>query len=32
MVLVPRDRFNTSVRDRIEALLGNGLHAEQLAP
>ncbi len=29
MVFVPRDRFNTSVRERIEALLGKALHAEQ---
>lgn len=29
MVFVPRDRFNTSVRERIEALLGEALHAEQ---
>ena len=29
MVFVPRDRFNTSVRERIEALLGMALHAEQ---
>ena len=29
MVFVPRDRFNTSVRERIESLLGNALHADQ---
>jgi glutamate dehydrogenase len=29
MVFVPRDRFNTSVRERIEALLGTALHAVQ---
>ena len=29
MVFVPRDRFNTSVRERIENLLGTALHAEQ---
>jgi glutamate dehydrogenase len=29
MVFVPRDRFNTSVRERIEALLGSALHVEQ---
>jgi glutamate dehydrogenase len=29
MVFVPRDRFNTSVRERIESLLGEALHAEQ---
>ena len=29
MVFVPRDRFNTSVRERIEALLGVALHAVQ---
>lgn len=29
LVFVPRDRFNTSVRERIEALLGSALHAEQ---
>jgi glutamate dehydrogenase len=29
-VFVPRDRFNTSVRERIEALLGEALHAEQI--
>ncbi|RAN81924.1 glutamate dehydrogenase [Bacillus sp. SRB_336] len=29
MVFVPRDRFNTSVRERIETLLGKALHAEQ---
>ncbi|MEO9079826.1 MAG: NAD-glutamate dehydrogenase domain-containing protein, partial [Rhodanobacter sp.] len=29
MVFVPRDRFNTSVRERIESLLGAALHAEQ---
>ncbi|MEP7185243.1 MAG: NAD-glutamate dehydrogenase domain-containing protein [Rhodanobacter sp.] len=29
MVFVPRDRFNTSVRERIESLLGMALHAEQ---
>ena len=29
MVFVPRDRFNTTVRERIEALLGAALHAEQ---
>ncbi|MGH8157330.1 MAG: NAD-glutamate dehydrogenase [Rhodanobacter sp.] len=29
MVFVPRDRFNTSVRERIETLLGTALHAEQ---
>jgi len=29
-VFVPRDRFNTSVRERIEALLGEVLHAEQV--
>ncbi|MEO7065646.1 MAG: NAD-glutamate dehydrogenase domain-containing protein [Rhodanobacter sp.] len=29
LVFVPRDRFNTSVRERIEALLGAALHAEQ---
>jgi glutamate dehydrogenase len=29
MVFVPRDRFNTSVRERIETLLGQALHAEQ---
>ncbi len=29
MVFVPRDRFNTSVRERIEALLGMALHAVQ---
>jgi len=29
MVFVPRDRFNTSVRERIEALLGTALRAEQ---
>ncbi|HEY8585732.1 MAG TPA: NAD-glutamate dehydrogenase domain-containing protein [Rhodanobacter sp.] len=27
LVFVPRDRFNTSVRERIEALLGTALHA-----
>ncbi|OOG49227.1 NAD-glutamate dehydrogenase domain-containing protein [Rhodanobacter sp. C01] len=30
MVFVPRDRFNTSVRERIEALLSEALHAEQI--
>jgi glutamate dehydrogenase len=30
MVFVPRDRFNTTVRERIEALLGEALHAEQI--
>ncbi|WP_426689324.1 NAD-glutamate dehydrogenase [Rhodanobacter ginsengiterrae] len=30
MVFVPRDRFNTSVRERIESLLGSALHAEQI--
>lgn len=30
MVFVPRDRFNTSVRERIEAMLGQALHAEQI--
>ncbi|MEO8748553.1 MAG: NAD-glutamate dehydrogenase domain-containing protein, partial [Rhodanobacter sp.] len=30
MVFVPRDRFNTSVRERIEALLGSALRAEQV--
>ncbi|GAB3792334.1 NAD-glutamate dehydrogenase [Dyella agri] len=29
-VFVPRERFNTSVRERIEALLGEALHAEQI--
>ncbi|MEO8810256.1 MAG: NAD-glutamate dehydrogenase domain-containing protein [Rhodanobacter sp.] len=29
MVFVPRDRFNTSVRERIESLLGSALHAVQ---
>jgi glutamate dehydrogenase len=29
MVFVPRDRFNTSVRERIESLLGDALHADQ---
>jgi glutamate dehydrogenase len=29
LVFVPRDRFSTSVRERIEALLGEALHAEQ---
>ncbi|OOG55252.1 glutamate dehydrogenase [Rhodanobacter sp. B05] len=29
MVFVPRDRFNTSVRERIEAMLGTALHAVQ---
>jgi len=29
-VFVPRDRFNTTVRERIEALLGEALHAEQI--
>ena len=29
MVFVPRDRFNTSVRERIESLLGTALHAVQ---
>jgi glutamate dehydrogenase len=29
LVFVPRDRFNTSVRERIETLLSNALHAEQ---
>lgn len=29
LVFVPRDRFNTSVRERIETLLGTALHAEQ---
>ncbi|WP_426702626.1 NAD-glutamate dehydrogenase [Rhodanobacter sp. Col0626] len=29
MVFVPRDRFNTSVRERIESLLGEALHGEQ---
>ncbi|MEO6798674.1 MAG: NAD-glutamate dehydrogenase domain-containing protein [Rhodanobacter sp.] len=29
MVYVPRDRFNTSVRERIESLLGMSLHAVQ---
>ncbi|WP_158885474.1 NAD-glutamate dehydrogenase domain-containing protein [Rhodanobacter sp. L36] len=29
LVYVPRDRFNTSVRERIETLLGDALHAEQ---
>jgi glutamate dehydrogenase len=29
MVFVPRDRFNTTVRERIEALLGTALHVEQ---
>ena len=29
LVFVPRDHFNTSVRERIEALLGAALHAEQ---
>ncbi len=30
MVFVPRDRFNTSVRERIEKLLGTALRAEQI--
>ena len=30
MVFVPRDRFNTTVRERIEAMLGEALHAEQI--
>ena len=30
MVFVPRDRFNTSVRERIEKLLGTALHAQQI--
>ncbi|MFC5439972.1 NAD-glutamate dehydrogenase [Rhodanobacter ginsenosidimutans] len=30
LVFVPRERFNTSVRERIEALLGEALHAEQV--
>ena len=30
MVFVPRDRFNTSVRERIENLLGAALRAEQI--
>jgi len=30
MVFVPRDRFNTSVRERIEALLASALRAEQM--
>ena len=29
MVFVPRDRFNTSVRERIENMLGMALHAVQ---
>ena len=29
LVFVPRDHFNTSVRERIEVLLGTALHAEQ---
>lgn len=29
-VFVPRERFNTSVRERIEALLGEALHADQV--
>jgi glutamate dehydrogenase len=29
-VFVPRERFNTSVRERIESLLGEALHAEQI--
>src|SRR5690606_22558487 len=30
LVFVPRERFNTSVRERIEALLGEALHAGQV--
>jgi len=30
LVFVPRDRFNTSVRERIESLLGTALRAEQI--
>ncbi len=30
MVFVPRDRFNTSVRERIEGLLGSALRAEHI--
>jgi glutamate dehydrogenase len=30
MVYVPRDRFNTTVRERIESLLSTALRAEQL--
>jgi glutamate dehydrogenase len=29
MVFVPRERFNTSVRERVESLLGTTLHAVQ---
>ena len=29
LVFVPRDRFNTAVRERIAALLGTALHGEQ---
>jgi glutamate dehydrogenase len=29
LVFVPRDRFNTTVRERIAALLGEALHGEQ---
>ena len=29
LVFVPRDRFNTGVRERITALLSNALHGEQ---
>ena len=30
LVFVPRERFNTAVRERIEHLLGSALHAEQV--
>jgi len=30
LVFVPRDRFNTAVRERIEAMLGEALRAEQI--
>ncbi len=30
MVFVPRERFNTTVRERIEALLRDALHGEEL--
>ncbi|HET6433139.1 NAD-glutamate dehydrogenase [Dyella sp.] len=30
MVFVPRERFNTTVRERIEALLRDALHGEQV--
>src|SRR3546814_13035495 len=30
MVFVPRDRFNTTVRERIESMLGTALHAGQV--